>query len=239
MSLGAPIQSLTVSDQAFERLVDAITRGELQPGDAVNEVELSSRLGISRGSLREAMRRLEERGLMVRTPRRGVRVASVSNSDLLEILDMREVLEGMACRLATERMSDAELGRLEAKLREHAETPELATGQAYFQSAGDQDIHFLIAKGSGNERLARLLCDELYFLMRIYRFRSSERPGRAHLALDEHRAILEAMQSRDPDRAEQAMRRHIRRSRQNIEAEILSGAAENAPDVPATIIKKG
>ena len=82
---------------------------------------------------------------------------------------------------------------------------------------GDQDFHFAIARASHNQRLFRSLSDNIYDVMRPYRFRSSQTPGRAVEALKEHRAIVDALRARDPAKAEAAMRAHIRSSWLNTE----------------------
>ena len=227
MVLGEPLKIQSLADQAFEKIVTAIVRGELAPGSRISEAVLARSLGISRGPLREAIRRLEGRKLVVRTPHIGARVASLSPDELIEIFFVREALEGMACRLATERMSDGELAELETKLDEHARGQELSRGAGYFQEAGDQDFHYLVAQGSKSAKLIELLCDDLYYLMRVYRFRSSVRPGRARRAFDEHNRILNSMQARDADSAETLMRDHIAQARRNI-AVAVAGEKEAA-----------
>lgn len=206
----------TFAAQVFDMAVDAIVRGEFPPGSSISEAEIATRFGVSRAPAREALLRLSEKGLVSRTPHVGARVIEFSRDDLVELYEMREALEGMACRLAAERITDGELEHLEAALKSHSAAPDLASGKSYFQSGGDQDFHFGIARASGNIRLERHLCDELYHLLRIYRFRSSTRSGRAKQALEEHRAILGALKERNPARAEEAMRHHIQQSKMNI-----------------------
>lgn len=230
MVLGDPIEIRTLADHAFDKIVTAIVKGELPPGSRISEVLLARTMGISRGPLREAIRRLEGRKLVVRKPHAGVRVASLTPSDLIEIFFVREALEGMACRLATERMSDAELDVLGVKLAEHALGSELSSGAGYFQEAGDQDFHFLVAQGSKSGKLIELLCEGLYYLMRVYRFRSSIQPGRAEEAFAEHTDILAAMRARDPDRAEALMREHIAQARGILAADVEHKAEEAAED---------
>jgi DNA-binding GntR family transcriptional regulator len=124
-------------------------------------------------------------------------------------------------------MTDAELDQLDAMLTDHATDSSLIAGRGYFQGAGDKDFHGRIARASGNPRLISMLEGELYSLLRLYRHRLSMRPGRPQDALDEHRAILAAMRTRDPDRAEAAMRAHIRNSSSAV-AEVLATEAAAA-----------
>src|SRR5512139_1512668 len=97
----------TLADRALEQIETAIMKGDLGPGTRISEVLLARTFGISRGPLREAIRRLAGRGLLEVIPHVGARVVTLSLDDLREVFDIREVLEGMACRLAAERMTDA------------------------------------------------------------------------------------------------------------------------------------
>lgn len=207
-----PISGTSLANEAFTKLVEAITSGEFEPGEKLSEAELARQLGISRGPLREALQRLEGR-LVTRTPRLGVRVINFGREDLEQLFLVREALEGMAARLAAERMSDSELDLLGELLSDHARQPELAAGQAYLQRSEDEDFHFAIVRSSRCERIEQLLLDEVYYQLRIHRLRSSARPGRAVAALGEHREILSALQARNPDVCEETMRRHIRNAR--------------------------
>lgn len=212
MSKIQPIVAASLSSEAFDKVVEAITSGEFDPGQRLSEAELARNLGISRGPLREALGRLEGR-LVKRTPRIGVHVISFTREDLEALFLTREALEGMSARLAAERMSDTQLKDLRALLESHAHQPELASGEAYVQRSLDDDFHFSIIHGARCERLERLLMDEIYYQLRIHRRKSSTQPGRAQAALKEHRQIVEALEKRDADRAETAMRTHLRNAR--------------------------
>lgn len=224
-----PIVTASLSSEAFDKVVEAISSGEFNPGQRLSEAELARNLGISRGPLREALGRLEGR-LVKRTPRIGVRVISFSRDDLESLFLTREALEGMSARLAAERMSGEQLNQLRVLLEAHAHQPELAAGEAYVQRTRDEDFHFAIIRGARCERLERLLMDEIYYQMRIHRRKSSTRSGRAQAALGEHVQIVEALESRDPDRAEAAMRTHLRNARFSSLAAIDQEIAD-APDV--------
>ena len=107
----------TRADEAFDCLQTAIVKGELAPGDKICELELCSRFHLTRGPLREALGRLESRGLLVRRPHAGVKVVAVSASELIELYRIREVMEGLAARQAAERMTDQEIADLGKELR--------------------------------------------------------------------------------------------------------------------------
>lgn len=207
----------SLSNLAFERLENAIMQGDIKPGERLSESGLARRFGISRGPLREAIGQLEGRRLVERKSNLGARVVSLSNSDLIDLLVIRESLEGMACRMAATRLSAAQLRQLENMLDGHAESEEVQSDRGYFQGLDDADFHQVILRECGNPRLIGLLDIELYSLLRLYRHQASRRPGRPAAALLEHRAIVEALKQRDGDRAEDTMRSHIRNSRKAFE----------------------
>lgn len=212
------IGGVTVAERVFETVREAIVRGDLRPGMRLSEPELARRYGVSRGPLREALQRLEAQRLVEREPHVGARVAELTFERLIDLSHAREALEGMACRLAAERSTEAELDALDALLDDHGARTELREGRGYFQKEGDLDFHYRIARASRNALVGRLLCDELYHLMRMYRYKFSGYQGRPAQALAEHRAIVAAMRERDADFAELLMRRHVASSRRNIEA---------------------
>ena len=208
---------LTIADRVFEQVRLAIERGEMPPGSKISEPELARAYGISRGPLREAIGRLESCGLVVRRANVGARVVRLSSEQLLEIFQVREALEGMAARLAATRMSAAEVAELRALLQQHGAQIERDEGQAYFQKEGDLDFHYRIVQGSKNSRLIELLCNDLYHLVRLYRYQFGMQSRRAPRAYGEHEHIVDAIERRDGELAELLMRHHIRASRENVE----------------------
>jgi len=225
MLVDEPIITRSLSDLALERLTEAMALGQLAPGERVSEADLARRFGISRGPLREAISRLEGRNLVAREPRVGVRVVNLSLSEFQDLFVMREALEGMACRLAATRMSDQELRELREVLDRHSASEPVRDGVSYFQASGDEDFHFRVIRGSKNMPIIRTLLDELYHVIRVYRYRSSEVRGRTPRAVAEHAAILHALEARDPDEAERAMRLHIARARENLSVDAAGTAA--------------
>jgi len=223
--IGTALNAESLTEKVFVRLTEAIEKGELPPGSRIREAVLARQFGISRGPLREALRRLEGRKLVQHSQNLGVSVRPLSLEDMIEVFQVREALEGTACRLATEAMSNKEIDGLFDLLKKHREQIQRQRGEAYFQRAGDLDFHFRIAQGSRNKRLAELLCDELYHPVRIHRYRSSVRPGRAFKALEEHEAIVEAMRDRDAQLAEVLMRAHIKRATNGLQSESRIAAA--------------
>ena len=219
-----PENTRTLADRVFARLQDDIVRGEILPGSKVSETELASRYGVSRGPLREAIRRLESRKLLERVVHVGTRVASLSVNDLIEIYHVREALEGMAARLAAEHMTAGEVRGLYDVLAQHEQQQDLREDVAHFQREGDLDFHYRIIQGSHNATLSQLLIGELYHLVRMYRYQFSTVANRPQKALNEHRRIVEAIEARDAEMAEMLMRRHISSARKNIENQYTTPA---------------
>jgi DNA-binding GntR family transcriptional regulator len=145
--------------------------------------------------------------------------------DLHEILLVREALEGMACGLAALNMPGAEIAALRKLLDSHEKQKSVQENKGYYQESKDFDFHFRIVAGSGNERLQQMLTGDLYYLLRVYRYKSSTKPGRAMEALQEHRDIVSALERRDPQGAEQAMREHLRHARRYVEDQLTAEAA--------------
>ena len=147
----------TLAERVFHQLQDAIVRGEIAPGSKITEPGLSKTYGISRGPLREAMRRLEAHRLIERVPHVGARVVQLSMTELLELFDLREALESMAARLAAEHMTAEEIAGLREVLSVHESQDDLKRGEAYYQREGDLDFHYRIVLGSHNKMLMNLL----------------------------------------------------------------------------------
>jgi DNA-binding GntR family transcriptional regulator len=218
--LDEKVKAQSLVDVVAERIESAIISGVLEPGSRLSEQALAASLGVSRGPLREAIRRLEGRKLLERIPNIGVRVAAISLKDLNEILQVREALEGMACALAAKNMTDAEIAGLATLLHKHETQKSVQEGTGYYQESKDFDFHFRILSGGGNARLSEMLIGDLYHQLRIYRYKSSTKPGRAQQALLEHKAIADALARRDPALAEAKMREHLHNARQYVEEQL-------------------
>lgn len=187
--------------RVYDALLDDIVSGEMRPGSKISEPDVARRFGISRGPLREAIRRLEERQLVHCTPNAGARVVVHTPEDIIEAYQLREALESMAARLAATSMTNAEI----AELRDIYEE-EKARGR----SAGyPRDFHMHIVMGSRNRRIARVINEDFYRLLRLWRRNCDWLSyGSEHSWLD-HARILDAIEHRDPEAAEMLMRRHL------------------------------
>jgi DNA-binding GntR family transcriptional regulator len=216
-----PNQSL--AERLFVTLRGEIVEGHIPAGSKISEPELARRFNASRGSLREALMRLESLGLLERRVNVGARVVDLTERGLLELYDVREALEGMACRLAAQHRSAEDLQELRQMLNRHEQQAELRAGTAYFQPEGDFDFHFRIVQASCNDLLIDTLCNRLYYRVRMYRYQLGMASPRARSAFREHSNIIDAIEAGDGELAELLMRRHIRASRQNIENKLSKG----------------
>ena len=236
--LEGKVTAQSLVDVIADRIEAAIISGELEPGIRLSEQALAASLGVSRGPLREAIRSLEGRKLLIRTPNIGVRVAALTLQDLHQMLQIREVLEGLACRLAAQNMTDGEIATLKELLGKHEKQKTVREAKGAFPEPLEYDFHIRILNGSRNERLAHTL--DLNYLLRVCRHMSSAKPGRAVKALEEHRRIIEALLRRDPDAAERAMREHLRNEHAHVDEE-LKAASQHALASPvlATPQRKG
>jgi DNA-binding GntR family transcriptional regulator len=214
-----------LSIRLYDELSRAIVAGDLAPGEKLSEPVIARRYGASRAPVREAIRRLQERGLVTYVANQGVRVAEPSAAEFLALLDVREATEGMAARLAAENMSDEEVAALEQLVAGHRGEIERNPLGAYLQDEPEADFHRRIANGSGNPILADLLCEQFYPRLRLCRRLHSTVPGRGREAWREHVRITEAISHRDGELAEILMRRHIRAARTALQAALTTVGA--------------
>ncbi|WP_116474496.1 GntR family transcriptional regulator [Zobellella maritima] len=206
-----------LSEDLTPRLVEAVVNGELTPGTKLSEPELARRFEVGRGSVREALLRLEGLGLVERLPRQGARVVSLTPEGLTELFAIREALEGMACRLAAAAITPTEADALTCLLDQHQHYVD--SQDSYQRQQGEEDFHYLLFRASHNHMLVTLLGDELYQLLRMYRHRLSCRHSDPRQALLEHHQILNAVLQGDGELAELLMRRHVARSRRHLLAQ--------------------
>lgn len=142
---------------------------------------------------------------------------------------MREALEVLACGLAAVNMSDAAIAALKAMLNNHEKQKSVRDNIGHYDEEKNLDFHFGIVEGSGNERLKQMLSGDFHYLLRVYRHKARHRPGRAAQVLEEHRAIVDALERRDPAAAESTMRAHLRHARRFVEEQlVLQGDAGQA-----------
>lgn len=198
-----------IADIVYERLREEVVDGVLPPGARLSVPALADRMNVSRSPVREAVQRLIQERLAREEPRRGAVVASVGPAELATVYQAREVLEGLAARLAVENAGRRLVDELAGVLAEH----ELAVDAEDYAGHVEADtrFHSLIRRAGANPEVVRML-DEIQTQVRLA-MRTTSVTGGPRRALEDHRAILAAIRSADPDAAERAARTHVARLR--------------------------
>ncbi len=204
--MGLPSERGTEADEGYERLYQAILRGEFQPNERLIEMDLAQLYDVGRAAIRTALARLEQDGLVEREPNRGARVRALSEEEAVETLEARAVLEGLAARYAAQNVTDADIADLRAIVGEMEAC--LAEGDLLGISEGNTHLHSRLLQIANNKTVARLI-ERLHAQHIRSQFRLILVPGRPPRSVAEHRAIVEAVASRDPAAAEAAMRSHL------------------------------
>lgn len=199
--------------RVFTQLQNDILNGKYTPGESLIETRLSEELGVSRTPIREAIRQLELEGLVQSIPNKGAVVKGVSAQDIEDIYTIRMMIEGLAARWASEKITDEEL----AELKEALELEEFYTfkNDANHLLKFDSRFHDIIFRASKSKPLMHMLSTFHLYVQRA-RNASLESPVRAKEVLEEHKAIMQAIIDHDPDRAEQLTTRHIRNASDNL-----------------------
>lgn len=196
-----------LATKAYLKMREAILSGKHLPGEALYEVHLAERFGMSRTPVREALQVLAREGFVDALPGRGFLVPRWSHQDVRELYELRESLEGFATACAAKNITSSEIAELEALHADYVEAPDLQL----LVRLGDQFHNKIVAFGR-NKRLTKIL-DSLkaqISMTRVSQLRDIE--GRRDESTREHRAILDAIIKRDGDLAERNARHHIRSS---------------------------
>ena len=197
---------LPLRDVVFNTLRQAILKGELKPGERLMEIALAERLGVSRTPIREAMRKLEQEGLVVMIPRRGAQVANITEKDLNDVLEVRIALENVAIEKACARMTEEEMRRLWLAAKEFEHT--IAEGNLVKLAEADVAFHEVIYQASDNKRLNQVL-NNLREQMYRYRLEYIKDEDKRQILIVEHEHILAAIKARNIAEAKNAAREHI------------------------------
>lgn len=193
-------------DVVFENLRTAILEGNLKAGKRLMEVQLAEQLGVSRTPIREAIRKLELEGLVVMLPRKGAYVANMSFKDLIDVLEIRASLEGLAASLASERLRDEDIVELERVAKEFEKSVRETDIDTVLKK--DVEFHEKIFLMANNKKLYHLITS---LWEQVHRFRVTYVSNyEASLSLvDEHNRILEAIKSGDSELAKKYATEHI------------------------------
>lgn len=202
----AMIESRTLAEQVFEVLETAILKDEIPQGTELSEVELAEQYGVSRGPVREALRKLGAAGLVSLTPRRPAIVRILSMKEILDAYQVREALEQLAVRIATPLLTDDHMRDLEAMMEQMESAVEQSDIDGFFEA--NATFHRIFIDASDNYRLQETH-SHVSRPMARYRRRSLKLRGNLRSSLLEHENIMEAIRERDADRAAELVREHI------------------------------
>ncbi|MBS6160263.1 MAG: GntR family transcriptional regulator [Firmicutes bacterium] len=197
---------LPLRDVVFNTLRRAILKGELKPGERLMEIALADKLGVSRTPIREAIRKLELEGLVVMAPRKGAKVASITERDLNDVLEVRKGMEVLAISLACKRITGEELEKLEIIERDFQRLIE--SGNLTELAEMDVKFHDTIYHATNNQRLVQLL-NNLREQMYRYRMEYLKDIAVRRTLAEEHKAICQALRERNQQQAEKYVSIHI------------------------------
>lgn len=216
-------------NQAYDLLRREIVSCRLLPGARFTEPELMDRFALGKSSLRIALQRLTENGLVASIPRHGYRVSPVTVKDVDEVFALRVVLEPLAARLAAGRVNRAQLERLEKACRGHM--PGDVGNQIDFFLEANRSFHMAIAAAAGNERLAKMLSGLLDEMTRLVALGFGVQRVRPNIEND-HTLMIEHLVAGDAAAAEKVARRHVETFREMTMEKVMASLKEVAAVVP-------
>ena len=194
--------------RVYEMLIERIRQRKLVPGTRLREEEIASSLNVSRTPVREALARLQARGLVEQTPS-GMIITELDRRQIMELYAMRAALEGASARFAAENATPADI----EALARAAELFESCNSDSRELARANKVLHDMIAEATHNRYLARML-DDLNDSLALLSESTFSQAGRAAAAIAEHAAIVAAIKAHDPAGAEAAARTHIENARQ-------------------------
>ncbi len=197
---------LPLRDVVYNTLREAILKGELKAGERLMELQLASKLGVSRTPIREAIRMLELEGLAVTIPRKGAEVAKMTVKDMEDVLEVREALDELAAKIACNKITEEQLqtlSKVKDAFEESTKTTDIKQIAMY-----DEKFHDVIYESTGNVRLVNLLNNlrEQIYRYRVEYLKNVEVYPRL---IEEHETILKALQDRNQELVVEAMRDHV------------------------------
>jgi DNA-binding GntR family transcriptional regulator len=216
--VAAPVRAQIISN-----LRNAILQGHFQPGQKLVEADLCEMLGVSRPSVREALRQLEAEKLVVITPYKGPSVARIDWEEATQIYEVRSLLEGQAAWLYAKRSTPEQLAEMQAALARFQDAVRRGDDEARLTHTSA--YYSVILENCGNVVIREFL-GVLHARINFLRARSMSRTGRAKESAAEMKRILDALRARNPERARRACVEHVERA---CEAAKSSFAAKPAP----------
>ena len=204
---------LPLRDVVFQTLRGAILKGDLKPGERLMELQLASKLGVSRTPIREAIRMLEQEGLAVTIPRKGAEVAKMTEKDMEDVLQIRLSLEALAVRLSCENITPAALQELKVAMEDFEEKTK--SGQFVEMAKADVKFHEILYKASNNPKLQQLLSN-LREQMYRYRVEYLKEEQTRNLLVSEHEELVKAIREGDVQKAQDISFHHLENQRKAI-----------------------
>jgi len=210
-SLGG-LSKTSLRAQALDQLRNAVTSGELAPGTRLIETELSGALGISRGTLREALRQLQQEGLVEAGERGRLTVRTLSDAEILDMFAVRAALEGLAAATVSARPDN---GELLAQLQDALDKLDAASGSINHMVEVDMAFHRLLCESTGNLTLVRTW-EALAGSIRMSIMFAGTDKALSNMSVPRHQQIIDAIATGDPDTARAAVDQHMREAAENL-----------------------
>jgi len=209
-------KNTNLNEYAYENLKSTIIDANGPKNILLNERILSKKLKISRSPIKNALSRLKQEGLITVVPRKGIFPAQICFQEYLTILTVREVLEGLAARLAVEYISDAKIKELKGILESLGDFPDINKVNHDTFALANVNFHKEILNLSNNKKLIQTV-HGLYDHLRLAKLRTIEITGRRSRSINEHNKIIQALEKRNAEDAEISMRNHIKALKKDIE----------------------
>lgn len=211
---------LPLRDAVYKTLRQAILRGELKPGERLMEIALAEELGVSRTPIRDAIRKLEQDGLVRMIHRKGAQVANITEKDLTDVLEVRIGLERMAIDKACQMIGREQLDLLEQAAKGFEEA--IQGGDLTEMVEADKNFHEIIYSVSGNKCLIEMQAN---LREQVYRYRMEylKEENVRKILVEEHGQIVDAIRERDAEKAKNIIYRHIENQRVGIIRSIRVG----------------
>jgi DNA-binding GntR family transcriptional regulator len=201
--VGGPV---SLEKLAYDAIKSAILGFKLKPGDALVESDLAQQLGISKTPVRDALLRLEKEGLVVKIPYKGSYVSEITKQTVIELFQIRAVMEGLAAGLAAPFLTDADIHACEEFISRHLQA--LQAGDIEAAAVYNRKFHQTILQRCPNQRLLQILSNLDDHIQR-FRLLSNYQRGKVLKSVQEHEAILDAVRRKSASEVENAMKAHL------------------------------
>jgi DNA-binding GntR family transcriptional regulator len=217
-----------LSQKVYRVLKTEIVKGFLEPGTKLFEDKIATQMGVSRTPVREAIQKLAAEGLIKITPNQTLVVTEVSLEDVKEVLQIRGILEGLATRVAAQKITRQEIEELEEIITQMGLYVTKKDLTSYCKL--DDEFHNLILHICGNKWIIQIRDNLGNFLYR-FRIKSLSVPGRLKCSLEEHQKIMESLKEKNPEKAEQLSKKHMDNTIINILKNVLNIESENSKTI--------